>query len=355
MNKSLVAKIRKSKSLTQEDLAEKIGVTEKAVSRWETGRGTPDISLLIPISNELDISVSELLNGKEDKKNDQNIKEIVNYIDNSNSKKNKLYIYIGVFMYSILLILYLWYLKTEYDTGRSIYISYLGEIIYNSFFMIMVFVINRLIANNYYDKIEDRKKMNKISYIIILVLYLIALLNVTVFGRKYGFYNSFNFIPFKTIIGCIIFPRSHNIMVNLLGNYLILMPVELLLIKIFNLKKFNINLVISVLVSFIVELVQLISHAGVFDIDDIILNVLGMLTIYFVMTNMNQFMKKNKKSIIIFLITFVINSWLFQGLTWYSLGDIPTLMVLMRFIFFFVIIYIIINFIYNIIKSIKKS
>ena len=36
-----------------EDLANKIGVTEKAISRWETGRGTPDISLLIPLSKEL--------------------------------------------------------------------------------------------------------------------------------------------------------------------------------------------------------------------------------------------------------------------------------------------------------------
>ena len=100
-------------------------------------------------------------------------------------------------------------------------------------------------------------------------------------------------------------------------------------------------------------MVQLISHAGVFDIDDIILNVLGMITIYFVMTNMNEFLKKNKKSIIIFLITFIINSWLFQGLSWYEFGDIPTLMVLMRFIFFFVIIYIIINCFYRLFKRRK--
>jgi len=49
---------RKEKGLTQEELAKKIGVTEKTVSRWETERGTPDISLLIPLSKELGISVS---------------------------------------------------------------------------------------------------------------------------------------------------------------------------------------------------------------------------------------------------------------------------------------------------------
>lgn len=41
---------RKELGLTQEELAQKLFVTEKAISRWETGRGTPDISLLIPLS-----------------------------------------------------------------------------------------------------------------------------------------------------------------------------------------------------------------------------------------------------------------------------------------------------------------
>ena len=62
---SLIKKKRKSLGMTQTELANKLFVTEKAVSRWETGRGTPDISLLIPLSKELNIDVSELLNGEE--------------------------------------------------------------------------------------------------------------------------------------------------------------------------------------------------------------------------------------------------------------------------------------------------
>ena len=84
---NLIKTKRKEKCLTQEELANKINVTEKAISRWETGRGTPDISLLVPLSKELDISVSEILNGKEDKEEDKNIKEIVDYIDRSKIKK----------------------------------------------------------------------------------------------------------------------------------------------------------------------------------------------------------------------------------------------------------------------------
>ena len=46
---------RKELGLTQEELAQKLFVTEKAISRWETGRGTPDISLLIPLAKILKI------------------------------------------------------------------------------------------------------------------------------------------------------------------------------------------------------------------------------------------------------------------------------------------------------------
>ena len=44
---------RKELGITQEELANKLFITEKAISRWETGRGTPDISLLIPLAKEL--------------------------------------------------------------------------------------------------------------------------------------------------------------------------------------------------------------------------------------------------------------------------------------------------------------
>ena len=51
-------------NMTQKDLAEKIGCTDKAVSRWETGKGLPDMSFVIPLSTELKVSVNELLSGE---------------------------------------------------------------------------------------------------------------------------------------------------------------------------------------------------------------------------------------------------------------------------------------------------
>lgn len=56
-----IARTRKEKNMTQADLAEIIGVTDKAVSRWERGVGFPDINTLEPLSSALDVSVLELM------------------------------------------------------------------------------------------------------------------------------------------------------------------------------------------------------------------------------------------------------------------------------------------------------
>ena len=61
---------RKEKCLTQEQLAEKLGVTSKSISRWENGNTMPDYSLLKELCNELDINVNELLSGEKIKGND---------------------------------------------------------------------------------------------------------------------------------------------------------------------------------------------------------------------------------------------------------------------------------------------
>ena len=61
---AFIAKLRAERSLTQKELADRIGVTDKAVSKWETGRGFPDISVLEILAKELGVSVTELMNGE---------------------------------------------------------------------------------------------------------------------------------------------------------------------------------------------------------------------------------------------------------------------------------------------------
>ena len=62
---AVIKRLRENKKLTQEELAQKIFVTSKAVSKWETGKGFPDVGLLESLGKALDVSVIELLSGED--------------------------------------------------------------------------------------------------------------------------------------------------------------------------------------------------------------------------------------------------------------------------------------------------
>ncbi len=60
----LIAKLRSEQKLTQRDVAEKLGISPKTVSKWETGRGFPDISLISELSKIFSVDISKLLEGE---------------------------------------------------------------------------------------------------------------------------------------------------------------------------------------------------------------------------------------------------------------------------------------------------
>lgn len=60
---NFIANLRKEAGITQQELAQKLNVTAKAISRWETGKGYPDVTILPEISNVFNVSVNEILNG----------------------------------------------------------------------------------------------------------------------------------------------------------------------------------------------------------------------------------------------------------------------------------------------------
>ena len=62
---NFIAKKRKEKNMTQATLAERLGVSNKTISKWETGKCMPDYSVIEPLCKELDITVAELLDGEE--------------------------------------------------------------------------------------------------------------------------------------------------------------------------------------------------------------------------------------------------------------------------------------------------
>lgn len=68
---AVIKELREKNHLTQQQLAEKLCVSDKAISKWETGKGFPDISLIEPLANVLQVSIPELLSGEQIIKNNR--------------------------------------------------------------------------------------------------------------------------------------------------------------------------------------------------------------------------------------------------------------------------------------------
>lgn len=79
---AVIKQLREKQNMTQLQLADKLGVSDKAVSKWETGRGYPDVTLLQPIADALSVSVAELLSGE----------TVVNENVSANMLKSKFYV-----------------------------------------------------------------------------------------------------------------------------------------------------------------------------------------------------------------------------------------------------------------------
>ena len=79
---TMIKRLREGRMMTQLELAEKIGVSDKAVSKWETGRGYPDISLIEPLAETLGVSIIELFSGE----------DVVNTNRSFNMRRMKFYV-----------------------------------------------------------------------------------------------------------------------------------------------------------------------------------------------------------------------------------------------------------------------
>lgn len=145
-----IAECRKAKSLTQEQLAENLGVSINAVSKWERGICLMDMSLLKPLSNLLDISINEILAGEKIKdeelksKTEENIINLTELYDLKSIKK-------GTIAFTFILLFFLLYFtKKNMDTLPI---------------MIIWFVYNLSYTCNKYQYIKDKK------YFIYVLLY----------------------------------------------------------------------------------------------------------------------------------------------------------------------------------------
>ncbi len=105
-----IAECRKNSNLTQMQLAEKLNITDRAISKWENGKAMPDSSIMLDLCKELKISVNELLSGEMiDMKNyNKMAEENLFKLNESNEKKKKIIlksaIVIGLLIFIIIVI-----------------------------------------------------------------------------------------------------------------------------------------------------------------------------------------------------------------------------------------------------------
>ena len=125
---NFIAECRKEKNMTQQELADKLGVTDRAISHWENGRRLPDYSLLKDLCDVLSISINELFSGEKISKEDcetkaeENMSKLIN--DNYSEKKKINWIIaisVAIVYLSISIIFDIWAYSWIIWVGYSIY------------------------------------------------------------------------------------------------------------------------------------------------------------------------------------------------------------------------------------------
>lgn len=158
----LISKLRKEQKLTQKELAEKLLVSNKTISKWENGAGLPDISMLAPLADILGITVTELLKGEQLTKSDpleQNEVESIlqktitmvqedHKILNKWKKQNQI-IYLSALAIMLLEFLILFFLGiTKKEFGINIFVYELVNVITAGYFTFIV----KTELPSYYDE-----------------------------------------------------------------------------------------------------------------------------------------------------------------------------------------------------------
>lgn len=167
-----IFELRKGKNLTQKELAEKLNVSDKAISRWETGKGFPDINSLLSLSEFFGVSVNELLAGKrieEEKITEIAEKNVIDAIEikEKTVKKKKLQMIILSAIFLVLLlppamptVIYLFDMIASYISFENI-TEFIGLLTVAIFLAASGFAIKKghisLLHSYHYRNVVDRE------------------------------------------------------------------------------------------------------------------------------------------------------------------------------------------------------
>lgn len=163
-----IANCRKQKNMTQQELAEKLGVSDRTIGNWENGRNMPDLSLFKPLCNELNISLNDLMSGEKVKekeyqdKLEENIINTINYTNKKIENKNN-YIGLILIIFGILISI----------TAVSIFPS---ESSWGSIYSVLGVIISLIGISKFTKKLPYYKRLIcNFSYFIIFILILILI------------------------------------------------------------------------------------------------------------------------------------------------------------------------------------
>ena len=215
--------LRTKNSMTQNELANKINVTNKAVSRWERGQGLPDISLLEPLSRNLNISILELLNGQ--------------YIEqNENAEKKD----INILLETLL----------------------------------------EMNVKNNYTKLVTISIFNLFTFILIAIFYF----NFRFHGINNSYFfrllNNLSLIPFSNLYSCIINKNLIGFLQNIIINIFLSILISGYLLTCIKKRKNYIKLIL--IINFIFEIIKWIFLIGIFDINDIFIRITISLLMFYI-------------------------------------------------------------------------
>lgn len=123
-----IAEERKRKGYTQKILSEKLGISDKTISKWERGNGFPEVFLLIPLCSELDITVNELLSGErvsEEQYRKKAEENMVNLVKEAQENKKKIILSVMVGILTILAAVPLFMVAGMFDMRTGVRITFI--------------------------------------------------------------------------------------------------------------------------------------------------------------------------------------------------------------------------------------
>lgn len=144
---AFIAALRKEQGLTQRQLAEELNISDKTVSKWECGKGLPEVSLMLPLCQRLGISVNELLSGERleqenyEKKAEENILNLM--IDNKKKELASLKGRCAAYTVLLFIGMFLNYAPIQFSDGFAKVLCYVGMIGSAALFILTIYAYSK--------------------------------------------------------------------------------------------------------------------------------------------------------------------------------------------------------------------